>query len=53
MDHNIYEFGRKHKQLILFIPIYLFFIFITGFVMGISFGNNDLWEKGIKRARQK
>ncbi|MBF4691937.1 hypothetical protein [Fusibacter ferrireducens] len=51
MDHKIYELGRKYKQLSFFMLIYLVFIFVTGFVMGISFGNNDIWEKGIKRAK--
>ncbi|GAU75429.1 hypothetical protein [Fusibacter sp. 3D3] len=52
MYNKIYEFGRNHKKLSIFIPMYIIFIFITGIVMGICFENNNLWDDGIKKSKQ-
>lgn len=46
MNNKLKAFTKKHKKLLIFIPIYILFIVLTELVMGFGFGDNKAWEKG-------
>ena len=46
MNNKLKAFTKKHKKLLIFIPIYILFIVLTELVMGFGFSDNKAWEKG-------
>lgn len=44
---------KNNKKFMIFIPIYLIFMFITAFLMGLSMDDNSIWENGVKKAKIK
>ena len=46
MTDKVQKFIKKHKRMLIFIPLYILYIVIAELILGA--GGNDIWDDGKK-----